>query len=150
LLSVFLCFQKVLEMLGEFFDKLTGRDRAVTDNPAEFGRWGERKAAKFIKKRGLHILDRNFTCKTGEIDIIAADESDGSVVFVEVKTRMNEKFATAESAITFAKRTRIIRAAKYFMAVHKIPSRPYRFDVVTVIANNGKPEINYYPNAFTP
>ena len=63
------------------------------------GQWGEKRAEKFLRKKGFKILTRNFNCKTGEIDLIMTD-SDRTIVFVEVKTSADEVFADAESAIT--------------------------------------------------
>lgn len=96
------------------------------------------------------MLARNFLCKTGEIDLIMVD-TDGTLVFVEVKTRASEDFAPSESAVTSAKKTRMLRAARYFLASHKIDDRPYRFDVVTIVlAEKGPAEIRHYENAFVP
>ena len=61
------------------------------------------QAEKFLRKKGFKILTRNFNCRTGEIDLIMTD-SDGTTVFVEVKTRADEVFADAESAITEVKK----------------------------------------------
>jgi putative endonuclease len=78
-------------------------------------------------------------------------DSDGALVFVEVKTRANEDFGPSESAVTAAKKTRTLRAARYFLASHKIDDRPYRFDVVTIVlAEKGPAEFRHYENAFTP
>ena len=76
---------------------------------------------------------------------------DGTIVFVEVKSRTDETFAVAEDAITSAKKTRMSRAARYFLAVNNIVDRPFRFDVVTLILNSRDGEkITHYKNAFVP
>lgn len=117
---------------------------------AQLGRWGEKHAEQFLTRKGLKTLTRNFLCKTGEIDLVMVD-TDGTLVFVEVKTRASEDFSPAESAVTGAKRTRIVRAARYFLASHEIESRPYRYDVVTVVlADKGPPEVRHYQSAFVP
>ena len=114
------------------------------------GRWGEKRCEKFLKRKGLKTLTRNFYCKTGEIDLIMVD-SDGTLVFVEVKTRANEDFSPSESAITKAKKTRMLRTARYFLATNDIENRPCRFDVVTIIRDEKGPEqIRHYKNAFVP
>ena len=114
------------------------------------GRWGEKRCEKFLKRKGLKTLTRNFSCKTGEIDLIMVD-TDGTLVFVEVKTRANEDYSPSESAITKAKKTRMLRAARYFLAVNNIENRPYRFDVVTIVLAGKDPEqIRHYENAFVP
>ena len=112
------------------------------------GRWGEARCEGFLKRKGLKKLTRNFSCKTGEIDLIMVD-TDGAIVFVEVKTRTDEDFESAESVITQAKKVRLSRAAKYFLAVNDIKNRPYRFDVVTIVLGRSGPvEIRHYKNAF--
>ena len=109
---------------------------------------GQKLCEKFLKKKGCKFVARNFLCKTGEIDLIMA-EPDGTVVFVEVKTRSSEAYADAESSITKAKQVRMTRAANFFIRKHKLENFPLRFDVVLVIAcENGKPEIRHYISAF--
>ena len=115
----------------------------------ELGRWGERRCGKFLKNKGMKILARNFSCKTGEVDIIAVD-SEGVVVFVEVKTRADESFAEAEHAIGYAKKRRLIRASRFFLAKHNIEDRPCRFDVVVIVGKGRGAEIRHYENAFVP
>ena len=113
------------------------------------GQWGEKQAEKFLRKKGFKILTRNFNCKTGEIDLIMAD-GDGTIVFVEVKTRADEVFADAESAITEVKKNRMTKAARYFLSINKIEYRPSRFDVVVVLPGEKQPHIRHYKNAFVP
>jgi putative endonuclease len=116
----------------------------------KLGRWGEKRCEKYLKRKGLKTLTRNFSCKTGEIDLIMVD-SDGALVFVEVKTRANEDFSPSESAVTKTKIARMLRAARYFLAANDIENRPFRFDVVTIVLgeeNHG--QIRHYQNAFVP
>jgi len=130
-------------------DMLRNRRKLLSDTE-QLGRWGEKQAEQFLKRKGLRTLTRNFRCKTGEIDLIMVD-SDGTLVFVEVKTRANENFGPSESAVTAAKKTRMFRAARYFLSSHKIDGRPYRFDVVTIVlAEKGPAEIRHYENVFVP
>lgn len=125
------------------------RKRLLFDR-ALLGKWGEKRCEKYLIRRGLKTLTRNFSCKTGEIDLIMVD-TDRTLVFVEVKTRAREDFAPAEAAVTHTKRTRLIKAARYFLASNDIDPRPYRFDVVTlVLPPKGPPKIEHFPNAFTP
>jgi putative endonuclease len=116
----------------------------------KLGRWGEKRCESFLKKKGFRKLARNFSCKSGEIDLIMVD-TEGAVVFVEVKTRADEAFGPAESVITAAKKNRMSRAARYFLATHSIEDRPFRFDVVTIVlGQKGRPQIRHYENAFVP
>jgi len=114
------------------------------------GRWGEKRCERFLKRKGLKKLARNFSCKTGEIDLIMV-APDSSIVFVEVKARADESLTPAESVITPSKKAKLIRAARYFLTTHNIDNRPYRFDVVTLIlGRTGRPQIRHYENAFVP
>ena len=124
--------------------------RKLFDDPKLLGRWGEKQVERFLTRKGFKRLARNFSCKAGEIDLVMA-EAGGSVVFVEVKTRTAEVLAEAESTVTPAKRARLFRAARYFLAMHKIENRPCRFDVVVVILSRSGPvQIRHYENAFVP
>ncbi|MBU1261183.1 MAG: YraN family protein [Planctomycetes bacterium] len=117
---------------------------------ALLGRWGQKQCEKFFKAKGCKTLTKNFSCRTGEIDLIMA-ASDGTVVFVEVKTRKNENYVDAEAAVTPAKKQRMKKAANLFVKKHKLDNLPLRFDVVVVIPDeNGKAQIRHYENAFTP
>jgi putative endonuclease len=85
----------------------------------DLGRRGEDAAVKALQKRGYRILDRNYLCRTGEIDIIA--EHAGCVVFVEVKTRSPRSWEKPEEAITLEKQARIKRAADYYLGDSSAP-----------------------------
>jgi len=114
------------------------------------GSWGEKQAERYLKKRGFKLLTRNFRCQSGEIDLIMLDPEQ-ILVFVEVKTRAHEAFSAVESVITQAKKTRMIRAARYFLSTHAIQDRALRFDVVCVIGDQTpRPEIRHYDTAFVP
>ncbi len=126
------------------------RRRRLLADRARLGRWGEKRAERLLKRKGLKTLVRNFTCKTGELDLVMVAGA-GTLVFVEVKTRANEAFAPAEAAITAGKRRRMIRAMHYFLARHGLQDRPCRFDVVTIVLGcSGRPEIRHYESAFVP
>ena len=125
------------------------RRRLLADR-VRLGRWGQRYCERFLRKKGLATLTRNFACRAGELDLVMA-EPDGTIVFVEVKTRTDESFSSAEASVTPAKRKRMIRAARYFRAAHQIDNRPCRFDIVAVIlGRSGRPQVRHHPNAFVP
>ena len=77
------------------------------------GSAGERAAAAFLKEKGYRILQTNFSCKQGEIDIVA--EEGESLVFVEVKTRIELGEELPEAALTRSKKRKVARAAREFM-----------------------------------
>lgn len=126
-------------------DKKQGK---LLSDTALLGRWGQNQCEKFFKIKGYKTLTQNFSCRTGEIDLIMAAR-DGTVVFVEVKTRKNEKFVDAEAAITPAKKQRMKKAANLFIKKHKLDNQPLRFDVVIVTPDEkGKARTRHYENAF--
>lgn len=125
----------------------SGRRRLLSD-PRKLGRWGQRQAERFLRRNGWQTIARNFACRSGEIDLIAADRN-GSVAFVEVKTRRNEDFAPATAAVNRAKQQKLIRTAKCFLRKYDLSDCPLRFDVITVILlPEGPPLIRHYPGAF--
>ena len=110
------------------------------------GRWGEQAAADFLKKRKYKITGQNYTCRFGEIDLIA--ENRAYIAFVEVKLRKNAAFAEAKEFVTAAKRRRVIAAAKQWLALNPTEKQP-RFDVIEVYGSDGKIErLNHIENAF--
>ena len=112
------------------------------------GRWGEKRCEKFLKAKGLKKLTANYSCKAGEIDLIMVAPN-AAIVFIEVKTRAGETLTSAESVITSAKKAKLARTARYFLTAYDIPSRPYRFDIVTIVlAPRGREQIRHYENAF--
>jgi putative endonuclease len=124
--------------------------RRLLNDRARLGRWGERRCERYLRNKGLRTLTRNYSCKVGELDLVMVD-ADGALVFVEVRTRADERFGPVEATITPAKRARVAKAARHFLAVHKIEDRPLRFDVVTLIlGRSGPPQIRHYENAFVP
>jgi putative endonuclease len=124
--------------------------RSLLNDKARLGRWGEKRGERFLRGKGFRALARNYSCKSGELDLVMVD-ADGTLVFVEVRSRADESFGPAVDTITPAKRQRVRRAARHFLAVHGIEDRPLRFDVVTVIVGaSGRPQIHHYEGAFGP
>ena len=112
------------------------------------GRFGEEQAAQYLKKKKYKILGMNYSCRFGEIDVIAEDKK--FLVFVEVKLRKNAAFAQAREFVTSAKQQRVINAAQLWLSQNPTEKQP-RFDVIEVYApdgENGKIQINHIENAF--
>jgi len=123
--------------------------RKLLRDRAALAKWGEKRAQKHLRKQGCTILARNYLCKTGELDLVCADP-DGTIVFVEVKTRTAEDFAEPEDSVTASKKQRLSRAAQYFLQTRKIENRPCRFDIVAIVLDQTGPEvIRHYKGAFT-
>jgi len=128
---------------------ILNRRRLLSDR-ARLGRWGERRCERFLRNKGLRTLIRNYSCKLGELDLVMV-AGDGTLVFVEVRSRADEQFGPAEATVNSAKRERVSRAARHFIAAHRIEDRPLRFDIITLIlGRRGPPQIHHYENAFIP
>lgn len=107
----------------------------------ELGALGEQIAVRHLESLGLRIVQRNWRCRYGELDVIAADES-GKVVFVEVKTRTGDGFGGLEHAVTPQKVRRLRRLAGLWLAAQDAGWPNLRIDVVGVrIGRSRTPEL---------
>jgi len=110
------------------------------------GKTGEDLASKYLQAQGYKILQRNFKCKIGEIDIVAIEKD--TLVFVEVKTRLSKEYGLPEEAVTPWKIKVISRVGEYFKMLNpKLPVQ-LRIDVVSILLSpGGKDEIKLIKNA---
>ena len=111
-----------------------------------FGKAGEDLAVRYLKKKGFKVLERNYTCPVGEIDIVARDGK--TIVFVEVKTRRSLSYGSARLAITPHKQRKISMTALYYLKFNHQMRQDARFDVVTVFSTRDNIEIDLIRNAF--
>ncbi len=112
----------------------------------ELGKSGEESAADFLKTKGYRILFSNYKNKLGEIDIIAKDKD--AICFIEVKTRLTDRFGLPQEAVSYIKQRQISKAALAFLKDKKLLDKKARFDVVSVIYAGGEPRIDLIQNAF--
>jgi TIGR00252 family protein len=117
----------------------------LVDVRKQRGDKGEQLVAEYLEQDGFAIVERNYACRTGEVDLIA--KRGETVVFVEVKARTNSFFDLTE-LISKAKQRRIISAAKRFIVEHAVNNKVCRFDVA-LIEHLDSGKISYIPNAFT-
>ncbi|MEW5745484.1 MAG: YraN family protein [Nitrospirota bacterium] len=110
-----------------------------------FGQRGEELAVAYLKGRGYAILHRNYRTPLGEADIIARHE--GALVFIEVKARSTVAFGQPFEAVDLRKQEKLKKIALYYVK-HKKVDAPVRFDVISIIAGNGKEEIKHIREAF--
>ena len=111
------------------------------------GERGETIATAYLKGQRFTIVERNFRCKTGEVDIIARDGN--SFVFVEVKTRRNLSFGPPQLALTPFKQRQISKAALTWLAKKKLFGANARFDVIAILLPDHQlPVIDHIRNAF--
>lgn len=111
-----------------------------------FGAEGEKLAVEFLQKNSYRILDKNYKCIFGEIDIIA--ESNNLIHFVEVKTRKST-LIPPETSVNFKKQQHIAKSALNYLKTRRIEDKDCCFDVISIISEDGKkPQINHIKNAF--
>ena len=109
---------------------------------AEIGALGEELAVEHLRSLGLRVLDRNWRCRYGELDVIAADDTARTAVFVEVKTRTSDRFGGVEQAVTPQKVRRLRRLAGLWLGAQEAGWSQVRIDVVGVrIGRQRAPQI---------
>ncbi|AUZ87349.1 YraN family protein [Arthrobacter agilis] len=108
----------------------------------QLGRRGEATAAVFLEQAGLRIVDRNWRCPVGEIDLVAVDGS--TLVIVEVKTRSSDDFGQPLEAITASKLERLYLLASKWARAHDLRFSGFRIDAVGVLDDgSGTPRIEH-------
>lgn len=118
----------------------------MTNHQYQFGKSSEAIAVKHLKKQKYKLLAQNYRTKFGEIDIIAKDKR--TIVFIEVKARKSDQFGHPKGAVTYQKQKRIVRVAMQYLKETGLSDVKARFDVVSILLKNGKPEIEIIKNAF--
>lgn len=114
----------------------------------DIGSLGEDIAEIYLKQIGYTLLERNFHCKLGEIDIIGKDGN--YICFIEVKTRCTTIYGSPGEAVNYAKRMRIYNTAKMYITQKKLFRSNFRFDVIEVMLNthDGISSIKLIKDAF--
>ena len=112
----------------------------------QLGKFGEESAIDFLKNNGYKILATNYRTRLGEIDIVAKDE--GTICFIEVKTRLSDRFGLPQEALTRFKQRQIAKTALHFLKDNSLLEKKARFDVVSVMARDQAPSIDLIKNAF--
>lgn len=111
-------------------------------NKDELGRWGEDVAAEHLRRNGLIVLERNWRCQIGEIDIVARDGK--QLIVCEVKTRSGLDFGRPTEAVTEVKLQRLGRLAAAWLASRRLSVRSVRIDVIGVVRRHGAdPQIDH-------
>jgi putative endonuclease len=121
--------------------------RPSADGRQELGRLGEALAASLLEAAGLRVVARNWRCRAGEIDLVAAGP--GLLVFCEVKTRRGHGYGSPAAAVTPMKQARLRRLAAAYLGANAIPPCHVRFDVVAVTCTRGyRPLVEHLEGAF--
>ena len=116
-----------------------------TMNRRELGEWGERLAAQYLQGKGYQIVEKNYSCKLGEIDLIVTDQD--YLVIVEVKTRSTKNFGPPQTAVDWRKQVKLRRMAAYYLLKMGLADRKVRFDVIGIFTGD-KGEILHLEAAF--
>ena len=113
----------------------------------KLGKRGEELAIGFLEDRGYCIIERNFRCRLGELDIIAKE--DNQIVFIEVKTRMSTTFGLPQESLHYSKKKRLTRLASLYLANHHLQKASCRFDVIAITVKGERVHaIDLIKNAF--
>lgn len=118
----------------------------ATNGKLLLGKEGERVAERYLQKKGYTLVERNYRCPAGELDLIVLDRR--VVVFVEVKTRTGHGFGSPLEAVEFRKQRKMIQVAQFFLAEKRLQQRDARFDVVGVSWPGRDPVVEHIENAF--
>ncbi len=112
----------------------------------ELGKKGEEIALRFLKKKGYRLIEKNYVCKMGEMDIIAKEKD--TLVFIEVKTRTSTEFGPPQLAVNSRKQRQLSKVALNYLNEKRLKDVKARFDVVSVRYSQNEPELDLIKDAF--
>ena len=119
----------------------------MEDTRKALGVKGEDLAVRYLKKKGFKVIQRNYHCPLGEIDLIAREGD--TLVFIEIKARSSSEYGLPQDAVDRFKQKKIIQAAKTYLAEHHLTEDiPARFDVVAIHLTPAGPDIELIKDAF--
>jgi putative endonuclease len=119
----------------------------MKDTTKALGSRGEDLAVQYLKKKGFKVIERNYRCQSGEIDLIAREKN--TLVFVEIKARSSSEFGLPQEFVDRFKQRKMIEAARTFMAERHVTEEiPARFDVVAIRLAPSGPDIELIKDAF--
>lgn len=117
-------------------------------NRQQLGLEAEQKSCVYLQQQGLILLQQNYRCYHGEIDLIMQDQD--TIVFVEVRHRSHLSHGNALESVHFGKRKKIIKTAIHYLQIKKwLYRRNSRFDIVAIHPIGGKMQLEWVKNAFT-
>ncbi len=120
--------------------KTTGNAPTGESSPRDIGDRAETLAAKFLQAQGLKLIERNYTRRIGEIDLIVQDPATETIIFVEVRYRQRaSRFGDGIDSITMAKQRKLRRTARAWLQQHATPATSARIDVLA-IQSDSRPE----------
>lgn len=110
-----------------------------------FGQSGEQIAALFFEEKGYFVIDRNWRCKTGEIDLIVRKDDEWR--FIEVKTRGSDRYGQPEESLTPRKRDHFYKAIQWYVLDKNIGSQDIHADVLAIVINDQDFDVRWLPDA---
>ena len=110
------------------------------------GKESEQLASHYLQQHGLILLEKNYHCRQGEIDLIMQDQQ--TLVFVEVRYRKSARYGSALESVDLAKQSRIITTAQNYLQQNKTKHSACRFDVIAISPTTTTPEITWITDAF--
>lgn len=117
------------------------------DSKQQTGQTAEATACEHLQQHGLQLIERNYHCRQGEIDLIMQDGN--YTVFVEVRYRRNSGFGSAAESVDQRKQRKIITTASHYLQQHSnLAQQPARFDVVSMSPQGNETVINWIQDAF--
>ena len=108
-------------------------------HPESLGRYGEELAVRYLRDQGMEVIERNWRCEHGEVDVVARDGD--CLVICEVKTRRPSGFGDPVEAVTFAKAMRLRRLAGAYLSAHPVGLVRVRVDVVGILCRRDSPPV---------
>ena len=122
------------EIIRSGKNKTDNKEKEEKMTTAEKGNFGEMVAAMYLEKQGYEIVERNFRCRLGEVDIIC--RKGNQIVFIEVKTRTSDNYGAPSEAVNREKMNRIRKVAALYMMWEKITNYQVKFDVMEILLNH--------------
>ena len=107
------------------------------------GNDGENLACKYLENNEYDIMERNFKCTQGEIDIVAYDRQNKEIVFIEVKTRTNFNYGFPSEAVNKLKQRHILESVKYYLYCKGLEDSFVRFDVIEIVVRGMEYKLNH-------
>jgi putative endonuclease len=120
--------------------------RAEPRERRQYGNAAEETAVGFLEARGWRVLARNWTCRYGELVVVA--EREDVVCFVEVRLRSTAVWGDPAHTVSFAKQRRVVKAALHYLFAHELGERMMRFDVISVVGRGERATVEHIPGAF--
>lgn len=114
----------------------------------EIGKLGEDIACDYLKHKEYKIIERNFRCRQGEIDIIAIDIEKEEIVFIEVKSRTSLEYGEPAEAVDRIKQKHIYQSARYYIYKNEIKNIAIRLDIIEVYLYRNNNKVNHIKQAF--